>query len=98
MSNLNLKVTRHMIEQAFQRFGDIEHIKIYKDANGNCRGFAYVTLKNRTSYEQALKAKFYFFDKLSEVEPYLASKKDLIEKDELLEKLRICVLNVPPFL
>ncbi len=84
-----------MIREVLAHIGEIEHLKIYKDANGRCRGFAYVTLKTKEAFSLALTSKFFIFDKMIKVEPYLASKSDLTKKDELMEKHRICVLNIP---
>jgi RNA recognition motif-containing protein len=71
------------------------YCKIYSNAKGTCRGFANITFSEKTSYLNALNASIYFESKHLNIEPYVVDAKELAQKDEILQKHRVCVLNIP---
>jgi RNA recognition motif-containing protein len=97
VSNLHISATKQCVQRLFSVYGKIALCKMYRDQNGNCRGFANITFKTEVAYKSALNAHIFFKSKQLRVEPYLSNKKELRAKDAELERLRICVLNIPKY-
>ena len=95
VSNLDSTVTKHSLIALFSEYGEIEMCNLHTNKNGTCKGFAYITFQEATSFHRALNSTIYDKGKLLRIEQYIDNNFDLRQKDEELSKLRICVLGVP---
>lgn len=95
VSNLDHTVTKPSLTMLFQPYGSIELCNLYADRDGRCRGFAYITFENQSSFKMAMNSTIYYKGRLLRLEPYIDNNQGLQMKDEELSRLRVCVLGVP---
>lgn len=56
VGNLSYNATEEDLRSAFSRYGTVSDVRVIRDkATGRPRGFAFVTMENRTEAEEAIR-------------------------------------------